>query len=62
MIKEIRKQQKDRDETVRNMPMVDTTTEYTSINGLTLEENRELEGVLNPPERIDKSTRPYTRH
>ena len=38
--------------------MVDTTIEYTSINGLTLEENRELEGVLNPPESIDKSTRP----
>ena len=38
--------------------MVDTTIEYTSINGLTPEENQELEGVLNPPESIDKSTRP----
>ena len=57
LIKEIQKEQKDRDETVRNMPMVDTTVEYTSINGLTLEENRELEGVLNPPQSIDKSTR-----
>ena len=30
------------------MPMVDTTVDFTSNKGLTEEENRELEGVLNP--------------
>ena len=58
LINEIQENQKDRDETVRNMPMVDTTVEYTSINGLTAEENRELEGALNPPKSIDRPTRP----
>ena len=38
------------------MTMVDTIAEYTSINGLT-KENRVSEGVLHPPESIDKSTR-----
>ena len=57
LIDEIQEEQKDRDETVKNMPMVDTTVEFTSINRLTKEENRELEGVLNPPESTDKSTR-----
>ena len=38
--------------------MVDTTVEYTSIKGLTPKEYSELQGVLNPPENIDKSTRP----
>ena len=57
LINEIQKEEKDRDETARNMPMVDTTVEYKSINGLTEGENRELEGVLSPPESIDKSTR-----
>ena len=28
--------------------MVDTTVDFTSNKGLTEEENRELEGVLNP--------------
>ena len=28
--------------------MVDTTVDFTSINRLTAQENRELEGVLNP--------------
>ena len=58
LINEIQENQKDRDETVRNMPMVDTTVEYTSINGLTEEENREMKGLLNPLESIDMSTRP----
>ena len=57
LLNEIQEEHKDRDETVRNMPMVDTTAEYISINGLTKEENRELEGVLNPPKSIDNSTR-----
>ena len=38
--------------------MIDTTVEYTTIKGLTEEENREMKGVLNPSESIDKSTRP----
>ena len=40
--------------------MVDTTSDYTPKKGLTEEENKELEGVLNPPESIDKSTRPQS--
>ena len=37
--------------------MVDTTVEYTLIKRLSAQENQELEGVLNPPEGIDKETR-----
>ena len=51
-------EQKDRDEIVENMPMVDTTVEeFIPIEGLT-EENRELKGVLFSSKKIDKSTRP----
>ena len=57
MIDEIQYLQEDRDGTVRKMPMVDTAVEYTPINGLTTKENRELEGMLNHPESIDRSTR-----
>ena len=57
MINEIQKDQKDRDKIVKNIPMVGTTVEYTPIKRLTEEENREMKGVLNPPESIDKSTR-----
>ena len=58
LIKGIREEQEYGDEIVENIPMVDTTVEYTLINELTAEENGELEGELNPPESIDKSTRP----
>ena len=57
LIKEIQNDYKDRGETIRNMSMVDTTSDYTPKKGLTPEENRERKGVLNPPENIDKSTR-----
>ena len=57
LLDEIRKEQKDRDETTKKMPMVDTIVEFKQINGLTAEENRELQGVLNPSETIHMSTR-----
>ena len=61
LIDEIQYFQEDRDETIRHMPMVDTNVEYTPINGLTEHEKRELEGTLNPPDSIDKSTRSFFR-
>ena len=64
MINEIQEEQKDRDKTVRNMPMVERELsqeqmdEINRINGLSEKEKRELTGVINPWETIDKSTRP----
>ena len=48
LLKEVYNEKKNRDETVRNMPMVDTNTieGYKLINGLTPQENRELNSVL----------------
>ena len=40
------------------MPLVDATVDFTPIQGLTPEENRDLNGISNPPESVDKSTRP----
>ena len=38
--------------------MVNTTVKFRKIIGLTDDENREMNGVLNSPESIDRSTRP----
>ena len=57
-IKESIEEQKNRDKTARNMPLVDATVDFTPIQGLTPEENRDLNGISNPPESVDKSTRP----
>ena len=54
MINEIQEEQKDRDKTVRNMPMVERELsqeqmdEINRINGLSEKEKRELTGVINP--------------
>ena len=40
------------------MSIVDTTVENKRIKELTEEEDRVLNGVLNPSKTIDKSTRP----
>jgi hypothetical protein len=40
-----------------NLPMIDTKTEQPLIQGLTEEENRELEGVLNPSDSVDPQSR-----
>lgn len=37
---------------INDFPLLDTSREYTNINGLTEEENRELEGVLDPNQSI----------
>ena len=57
MIKEIQNDYKDREETVKNMSMVNTTVKYGKIIGLTDDENRRMNGIWNPPDNIDKSTR-----
>ena len=60
-MKNIKKEQEDIDQIRKDMPIVDRTAEnFTSIDGLTDEENRELNGVLNPSETIDMSTRQET--
>ena len=58
LINEVTEEQKDIDKTIDNMLMVDTNVDSTPNMGLTEKENRELEGVLKPPETIDMSTRP----
>ena len=40
-----------------DFPMIDTETEQLPIQGLTKEENRELEGVLNPSDSVDPQSR-----
>ena len=40
-----------------DFPMIDTETEQPPIQGLTKEENRELEGVLNPSDSVDPQSR-----
>jgi hypothetical protein len=37
--------------------MIETKIERPHIQGLTPEENRELEGVLNPPDSVDQQSR-----
>ena len=58
LIRKIKDDYEDREKAAKNMLMVDTTVKYGKIIGLTDDENREMNGVLNPPESIDKSTRP----
>ena len=45
------------DEESDNFPMIETKIERPHIQGLTPEENRELEGVLNPPDSVDQQSR-----